>query len=112
MPGSSSGSERVQGADGAFQVRRVFVDGGLQDRVSGVEVPVREMVAHAGDLPPRDGWLSSEQVVGQGLDGLADLQQSDPDGVEDQAIGQVAALQVGADRVDRGLVSASRWRSR
>ena len=37
------------------------------------------------------------------LDGFADLQQADADGVEDQAIGQVAALRVGADRINRSL---------
>ena len=71
--------------------------------MSGVEVPVREVVPHAGDLPPRDGRLGGEQVIRECLDGLADFQQPDPDGVEYQAVGQVAALQVGADRVDRGL---------
>jgi hypothetical protein len=71
--------------------------------VGGVEVAVREVVAHAGDLPPRDGRLGGKQVIGECLDGFADFQQPDPGGVEYQAVGQVAALQVGADRVDRGL---------
>jgi hypothetical protein len=44
-----------------------------------------------------------QQVVGQCFDGLAGFQQADADRVEDQPVGQVAALQVGADRVDRGL---------
>ena len=61
------------------------------------------MVAHAGDLPPRDGRLGGEQVIGECLDGFADFQEPDLGGVEDQAVGQVAALQVGADRVDGGL---------
>jgi hypothetical protein len=33
---------------------QVFVYGGLQDRVCGVEVPVGEVVAYTGDLPLRD----------------------------------------------------------
>jgi hypothetical protein len=78
--------------DGAFEVWQVVVDCGLQDGVCGVEVPVCEVVAHTGDLPPRDGWLGGEQVVGECFDGLADFQQADPDGVEYQAVGQVAAL--------------------
>ena len=53
----------VQGVDGTLEVRQVFLGCGLQDRVRGVEVPVREVVAHAGDLPPRDRWLSGEQVI-------------------------------------------------
>jgi hypothetical protein len=32
--------------------------------------------------------------------------------VEDQPVGQAATLQVGADRVGRSLMSASRWCSR
>jgi hypothetical protein len=51
-------------SDGAFQVGQVFVDGGLQDCVGGDEVAVREVVAHAGDLPPRDRRLGGEQVIG------------------------------------------------
>ncbi|HEY2128873.1 MAG TPA: hypothetical protein VGH77_16960 [Streptosporangiaceae bacterium] len=35
-----------------------------------------------------------EQFLRECLDGLADFWQSDPDGVEYQAVGQVAALQV------------------
>jgi hypothetical protein len=49
------GEGAVQGVDGAFEVRQVFGDGGLQDGVCGVEVPVCEVVAHPGDLSPR-GW--------------------------------------------------------
>jgi hypothetical protein len=89
--------------DGAFEVGQVFVHGGLQDRVGGVEVAVGEVVAHTGDLPPRDRRLRGEQVIRQCFDSLADLQQADADRVEDQPVGQVSALQVGADRVDRGL---------
>jgi hypothetical protein len=54
--------------------------------VRGVEVPVGEVVTHPGYLPPRDGWLGGEQVIGQCFDGLADLQQADADGVEDQPV--------------------------
>ncbi len=61
------------------------------------------MIAHAGDLAPWDGGLGVEQFGGQGLDGLPDFRQPYPDRVEDRAIGQIAALQVGADRVDRRL---------
>ena len=54
-------------------------------------------------LPPRDRRLGGQQIVRQCFDSFADFQQADADGVEDQPVGQVAALQVGADRVDRGL---------
>src|SRR5215469_6752774 len=89
--------------DGAFQLGQVLIHGGLQDCVSGVEIAVSEVLSQAGDLPPWDGRLGSNQVVGQCLDGLADLQQPDPDGIEYQAVGQVTALQVRADRINRGL---------
>ncbi len=61
-----------------------------------------EVVAHAGDQPPRDGWLGGQQIVRQCFDSFADLQQAEADRVEDQPVGQIAALQVGADRADRG----------
>ena len=89
--------------DGLFEVGKVFVDGGLQDGVCGVEVAVGEVVAHPGDLPPRDRWLRGQQIVRQCFNSLADLKQADADGVEDQPVGQVATFQVGADRVDRRL---------
>jgi predicted transcriptional regulator len=70
------------------------------------------VVAHAGDLPPRDGRVGSEQGVGESLDCLADLQQPDPDSVEDQAVGQVATLQRERIASIAAWMSDSRWRSR
>ena len=67
---------------------------------------------NAGDLPLWDRRLRGQQVIGQCFDSLTDLQQSDADRVEDQRVGQIAALQVGTDRVDRAWISARRWRSR
>lgn len=99
-------------ADGTFEFGQVIVDSRLQDPVSGVEVAVGQVIAHAGDLAPWDGGLGIEQFFGQCLDGLADFQQPDPDRVEDQAVGQIPSLQVGADRVDRRRMSASLRRSR
>jgi hypothetical protein len=81
-------------ADGAFEFGQVVVDRRLQDRMSGVEVAVGQVIAHAGDLAPRDSRLGVEHFGGQGLDGLADFQQPDPDRVEDQAVGQIPSLQV------------------
>jgi hypothetical protein len=46
--------------DGAFEAGQILIDRGLQDGVGGVEVAVGEVVAHAGDLPPRiDGCVAS-----------------------------------------------------
>ncbi len=50
-----------------------------QDRVSGVDVAVGQVVAHAADLAPSDGWLGVEQFCRQSLDGLPDFQQPYPD---------------------------------
>jgi hypothetical protein len=49
------------------------------------------VVAHTGDLPPRDRWLRGQQVIRECLNSLADLQQADADRVEDQPVGQVDA---------------------
>jgi hypothetical protein len=98
--------------DGAFEVREIFGDGGRQDGVCSVEVPVCEMVAHPGDLSPWDGRLGGQQVIWERFNGLTDLQQADPDGVEYQAVGQVAALQVERIASMAASMSASRWRSR
>jgi hypothetical protein len=58
--------------DGAREVGQVLVDGGLQDGVCGVEVPLGEVVAHAGDLPPGDRRLRGQQIVWQCFGGFAD----------------------------------------
>jgi hypothetical protein len=106
------GQDLGQRVDGAFELGQVVIDSCLQDRVSGVEVAVGQVIAHAGDLAPGDAGLGVEQFGGQGLDRLADFQQPDPDRVEDQAVGQVAALRVGADASIAAWMSASRCRSR
>lgn len=80
--------------DGVFEVGRVFVHGGLHDRVCGIEVPMGEVVAPPGDLPLWDWRLRGQQIDWQCYNRLADLQQADAYGVEDQPAGQVAALQV------------------
>ena len=79
-----------EAGDRGLELVEVTADGCGHDRVRRVEVPVRELITHRGDLPPGDGWLAVEQVCWQGLDGLADLQEADAHRVEHQAIGQVA----------------------
>jgi hypothetical protein len=46
-----------------------------------------QAIAQARDLSPRNGGLGTKHLGGQGLHGLTDLQQSDPDGIEYQAVG-------------------------
>lgn len=66
------------------------MDGAANVTMSRIEVPMGEAVAHARDVAPRVAWLGIKQVVGNGLDRFADLDEADPDGVEDQAVGQIA----------------------
>jgi hypothetical protein len=80
-----------QRMDGAFEFGQVVVDGGLQDQVVGVEVAMRQVIAHACDLAPGDAGLGAEHLGGQGLHGFADFQQPDADSVEYQAVGQITS---------------------
>jgi hypothetical protein len=63
---------------------------------------MRQPVAHTGELRPWKGWFAGEQLRRDGFDRFADLDEPDPRGVEDQPVIQVAALEMGADGVDRG----------
>ena len=50
----------IQRPDGAFQRGEIVVDSGLQDRMSGVEVAMYEVISQAGNLPPGNGRLSGK----------------------------------------------------
>jgi len=43
----------------------------LHDSMGGIEVAVGEVIAHAGDVDPGDGWFPREQVGFDGLTGDA-----------------------------------------
>jgi hypothetical protein len=89
------------GLDGMLEFWQVVIHGGLPDGVGCVEVAVSQVITHPGNLAPWDrGWLSRSSA---GLDSLAGFQQPDPDGVEDQPVGESASLHVRANRVDGGL---------
>lgn len=75
-------------------------DGCLDDRVRGVEVSVREVVAQAGDLTPGNRGLAVRELCRQRPDRLADLEQPDTDRVEDQPVGEVTARPMGGDGGD------------
>jgi hypothetical protein len=53
----------------------------------GVEIAVRQAVAHACDLAPGDAGLGDERLGGQGLYRFAYFQQPYTDSVEYQAVG-------------------------
>jgi hypothetical protein len=61
------------------------------------------VITHPGNLPPGDAWLRIKELGWQRLDRLPDLQEANPDSIEHQAVGQIATLKVGTDRVDGGL---------
>ena len=61
---------------------QVLGNSSLHDCMGSVEVPVGEVVTHAGDVDPRDGWFSREQVGIDGFDCFADLDQPNSDGVK------------------------------
>ena len=73
---------------------------------------MREVVSHAGNLPPGDVRLRGEQAIGQSLDGLTNFQETDAHGVEDQPIEQLAPRYMGTDCVDRREDVWRRSRSR
>ena len=58
------------------------------------------MVSHAGDVAPGQIRLGREQLIDV-FDRLADLDETDAHGVEDQSVGQGAPLQVRGDRGSR-----------
>jgi len=53
----------IQRPDGAFQRGEIVVDSSLQDRMSGVEVAMCEVISHAGNLPPGNGRLGGKYVL-------------------------------------------------
>ena len=53
----------IQRPDGAFHCGEIVVDSGLQDRMSGVEVAMCEVISHAGNLPPGNGRLGGKYVL-------------------------------------------------
>lgn len=85
-----------------FELGEVVCDGGRQYGVGSVEVAVGESVAHPGDLWPGKCRLRAENVVGEAFNGFADLDKTDLDGVEDEPIMEVSALEVGGDGINGG----------
>jgi hypothetical protein len=69
--------------------------------VQGVEVSVREQIAHLGDLTPRDAGLGREQVAVNRLSRLTDLDQAHPNGIENQSVTHIPTRQMPRDDVTR-----------
>ncbi len=77
---------RGQRLDGTFELGQVVVDRALQNRMICVEVAVSQMVTHACDLRPGDIGLGTQHLGRQRLNGFADFQQPDTDGVGYQPV--------------------------
>jgi len=69
--------------------------------VLGVEVVVREAIAHPGDGSPRHGRFACQQPRRDRFHRLSDLDEANADRVVDQPVGQVTTLEVAAVRSDR-----------
>jgi hypothetical protein len=66
-----------------------------------VEVVVRKPVAHASRVRPPDVGLARDELRVQQLDGLANFDQTKPNGIENEAVGEVATSEVAPDRGNR-----------
>jgi hypothetical protein len=88
------GCQCPESVDRKLQLWNVALDGRLEDGVRPVEVTVRESVAHAGDLVPRNRVLIGEELTRTGFDSFADFDKPHSHSIEDQAVGESAARQV------------------
>ena len=70
--------------------------------MGGVEVAVREPIAHSGDISPGDLRLGREETLREVFDGLADLDEAHPHGVEHESVIESTTIEVRPDRQDRG----------
>ena len=83
---SESGSPGQKPVNRGREQRDVVTSGRPHDRMGRVEVPVRQLIAHPGNLIPWDAWLLGEKIRIQIFHRLADLDQTDPDRVEDDVV--------------------------
>ena len=65
-----------------------------------VEVPMGEAITHPGNVSPGAARLSVEELWRDGLDGLTDLDESDADSIEDEAVRKPPAGHMAPDGVD------------
>ena len=62
-----------------------------------IEVPMGELVTHAGDVDPWDLRLVVVEVRADSFDGFTDLNQAKPDGIEYQAVIERSSVHVDRD---------------
>lgn len=78
-----------------------MLDSRPHDGVCGVEAAVGQMVAHPGNIDPRDVWFSIQQLRGDRPNGLADLDEPDTDCVEHQPVIERSTTKMFVNRGDR-----------
>lgn len=83
-----------------LQLGQVMIDCRLHDGVGSIEVAVSKSFAHPCNVLPGNLGLGSEHIRADPLDGLADLDEADAGGVEDEPIAQSSPLQVTPNRLD------------
>lgn len=82
-----------------FQLGKVLIDCGGEDGVRSIEVTAGEPVAHTGDLRPWQRSFGGEELVWEGLDRFADLDEPHPYCVEDESIAEITPLEMGTNRL-------------
>ena len=82
---------------------QILRNGCFHDRSGCVEIMVRKPVAHSSRVRPPGVGLARDELGIQQLDGLANFDQTKPNGVENEAVREVATSEVAPDcgnRVD------------
>jgi hypothetical protein len=97
-PGSNTLKEAF---DGSHERRQVFGNGGLHNAVGSVEVSMREMITHPGNVHPRNARFFGEQGGIDRFHRFTDLDQPHPDSIENQAILEPTTAEVSGDGVRR-----------
>jgi len=78
------------------------------DAVRGIEVAVSKVVPNSDHFAPGNLRLGGQQLLVERVGRLTDLDEADPNRVEDQAVGQLAPGQVAPDRSESGQYVVSR----
>lgn len=87
--------------DSGPQWWKVLLNCRFDDCSRCIEIVVRQPVSHTGRVRPLDVWLAREELGIQQRSGVANLDQSQPNGVENESVGKIATSEVAPDCGDR-----------
>ena len=87
--------------DSRLQGWKVLLNRRFDDCSRRVEIVVSQPVPHTGRVRPLDIRFAREELGNQQLDGFANLDQSSPNGVEDESVEKIATSEVTPDCCDR-----------